>query len=217
MRTELAWLDISRVYLVAIRLPRCFCLASHSGGGGNRLGLRSNCSKLRTCVFFDRRQASVLRAESNNSTDSRLWRFMCAAVCWWSKNRAPRASGSFAVYAAGVLSALYFAAGERHGFKNALVAHFRLLVGLLDRGLALCRLSCFILGVRMTHHSSIIPRLLAVVIAQTAYVCREFGANLASLSQIETLPKGGLAEGGSGNQERRLAGLAQGIGWLRWG
>lgn len=159
----------------------------------------------------------MLRAESNISTKRRLRRSICAAVCWWSKNRAPRASGSFAVYAAGVLSALYFAAGERHGLENALVAHFRLLVGLLDRGIALCRLSCFILGVRMTHHSAIIPRLLAVVIAQTAYVCREFGANLASLSQIETLPKGGLAAGGSRNQERRLAGLAQGIGWLRWG
>jgi hypothetical protein len=61
----------------------------------------------------------------------------------------------------------------------------------------------------MTHHSSIIPRLLAVVIAQTAYVCREFGANLASLPQIETLPKGGLAAGGSGNQGRRLAGVAR--------
>jgi len=42
----------------------------------------------------------------------------------------------------------------------------------------------------MTHHPAIIPRLQAVVIAEKAYVCRDSGADLVRLSQIETLHQG---------------------------
>jgi hypothetical protein len=79
----------------------------------------------------------------------------------------PGRLGIFAVVVTGTLGGLHLATRQRHGLKHALVAHFRLLVGLLDRRLALCRLSCFILGVRMTHHALIIPRLGVVVIVQT--------------------------------------------------
>ena len=47
-----------------------------------------------------------------------------------------RVLGGFAVVMAGALGGLNLATGERHGLENPLVTHFRLLVGLLDRGLA---------------------------------------------------------------------------------
>ena len=54
---------------------------------------------------------------------------MCAADTFWSKIRV---LGGLAGVVAGTLGGLDFTTGERHGFENPLVAHLRLLVGLLD-------------------------------------------------------------------------------------